>query len=590
MNLSSIKLVTLLHAVVPAVFVRSHATQIRYCMTGDTNTRIFFETTHDPRYGCGSINIRDNVAGTISESIPNGYFTNESPSRLFQYGCRTSYTNVSSFARSYDGDWCYFDIPVTHNLCVNYTILSAGSTVLWDYRPDYGGGRRLYPAEVVDNIHCDSSTDSPTQTSVPSTNLPLRLAGYITRSEDVTESLERDLIVKELEDLIGDGSCASFDLAGDFYEGNLGSGDGDYFSTIPTYGLGPGESLATVTKEYTKYYGTDDFVDVWARKAIAKKRTTFRRGNANFEGAFPSNHTGFGGCVGFEEALSKGLAYTGAIYELSQQCQKAIDAAKGGCRFQQNGCTDAIDAWDSAVAVYVGSVQGEEGGNLTASNVTLYSLANANCYDYWNCARGKSVGTVPAVTSPVNINILGIFSAGSHAAYAGDHNLMEEYLRLISNKIAIPLLHGLYRNYYRLSEEESGPGKFSTSDQVVGAGGAFAFGVLPKLWACSTRGERKAAGQTKIGGGVAGVRAVDFQVIRLAFECNYQCLGITCGEIGSLADGVGGSLPGMEACDSNENGCYTCANPSKTRKSACKQFAGKPGIRGRGRLVFESLM
>merc|ERR1712194_1004297 len=49
-------------------------------------------------------------------------------------------------------------------------------------------------------------------------------------------------------------------------------------------------------------------------------------------------------------------------------------------------------------------------------------------------------------------------------------------------------------------------------------GGAFAFGALPKVWACSTKGEKKIFEQTKIGGGVVGVDAVNFQNVKLGFQ------------------------------------------------------------------------
>merc|ERR1711904_418814 len=95
----------------------------------------------------------------------------------------------------------------------------------------------------------------------------------------------------------------------------------------------------------------------------------------------------------------------------------------------------------------------------------------------------------------------------------------------MGNKIAVPLIQGTFRYYYRLSDKE------------FGEGGAFIFGVLPKLFSCSTRGHKKVEAQTKIGGGVAGVSAVNFEDVKLGFECNYRCLGIRCDEIGTLFDG-----------------------------------------------------
>jgi len=406
-----------------------------------------------------------------------------------------------------------------------------------------------------------------------------QIAGYFPRS-DATAFLEKDLIQKDLEDLIGDETCVSFDLADDFYN----NGDGQYFKTIPTYRDSESDSY----NEYTKYYGKDDFVDIWAKNAINKRKTRFTRGNADFEAAFPTNTTGAGDCVGFEEVLKKGLSYTGTVAELLQLGQKAYDAALGGCSLQADNCTDVVEAWDGAVGIYVGSLEGTDGTNDPGGSYgkAPYALADKRCRNFKNCGPTRA-GETKDITASINTKILALFAAGSHAAWNGDHILLAKYIRLISNKIAVPLIQGTFRYYYRLSDDEFGPNTFSNLDKEVGEGGAFIFGLLPKLWACSTRAVKKAEAQSKVGGGVAGVSAVNFQDIKLAFECNYRCLGITCAEVGSLYDGDANIKPGAEACDDTDNGSEnTCSKPKKNRKQACKLFTGKPGVKNRDKLRF----
>jgi hypothetical protein len=406
------------------------------------------------------------------------------------------------------------------------------------------------------------------------------IAGYLPRS-NATEYLVKDLIQKELEDLIGDETCVSFDLADDFYN----NGDGRYFSEIPTYQGSESESY----KEYTKYYGKDDFVNIWAKNAIKKTKTKFTRGNADFAAAFPTNTTGAGDCVGFEEVLKKGLSYTGTIAELLQLGQKAYDEALNGCSAQPpNTCVNAIEAWDGAVAIYVGSLEGTDGTNDVDGDYgkAPYTLADKRCRNYKNCGPTRA-GETKDITSSINTKVLALFAAGSHAAWNGDHILLAKYIRLISNKVAVPLIQGAFRYYYRLSDDEFGPNTFSNLDKEVGEGGAFIFGLLPKLWACSTRGVKKAEAQTKVGGGVVGVSAVNFQDIRLAFECNYRCLGVTCAEVGSLYDGDATVKPGATACDDESNGSEnTCSKTKGSRKQSCKLFTGKPGVKGRDKIRF----
>jgi len=187
---------------------------------------------------------------------------------------------------------------------------------------------------------------------------------------------------------------------------------------------------------------------------------------------------------------------------------------------------------------------------------------------------------------------------------SGDRKLIEVYLRLISNKSIIPLLQGILRyHYYFLSDEESGTGTFSTLDKFVGEGGAFAFGALPKLWAFSSRGAKKAEEeQTKISGdnNIAGcTSAVRYQDLRLSFECNYGCLvGITCAprlsgpsttNNGDASSSKSGAT--TTACDDDEaNGSDEDVRLRQAERAAqgaqCKLFTGKPGIKGRDKNRF----
>lgn len=424
------------------------------------------------------------------------------------------------------------------------------------------------------------------------------IAGYLARS-DATDHLEIDLIQKELETLIGNEDCTNFTLAGPFYDGTSGSGLGDYFSTVPTYGLGGGEQLAVVSKEFTKYYDwegddespADRFTDHWARRAIAQGKTKFARGNANFgsgtNGAFPKNVNPGKECIGFEESLKKSLSYTATLYESYQLAQKAIDLAVGGCSEQLTNCTDAVDAWDSAVAIYVGSLEGTDGNNDPDGSYgkAPYALADKRCRNFQNCGptHDKFTKDIP---SPINTQVLALWSAGSYAAYAGNYWLMYYYLRLISNISAVPLIQGTIRYAYKLSTGTD------FSDKSLGELGAFAFGVLPKVWACSKKGEQKIFAQTKVGGGdaIAGVTAVNFEKVKLGFECNYKCLGITCKDVGALFDDDNATepKPGAEACSDVDNGSENiCDKPKGSVKKACKLFRGNPGIKGRDKLKFD---
>eukprot|EP00534_Pseudo-nitzschia_fraudulenta_P019220 CAMPEP_0201269038 /NCGR_PEP_ID=MMETSP0853-20130426/31214_1 /ASSEMBLY_ACC=CAM_ASM_000640 /TAXON_ID=183588 /ORGANISM="Pseudo-nitzschia fraudulenta, Strain WWA7" /LENGTH=72 /DNA_ID=CAMNT_0047574915 /DNA_START=200 /DNA_END=415 /DNA_ORIENTATION=- len=70
-----------------------------------------------------------------------------------------------------------------------------------------------------------------------------------------------------------------------------------------------------------------------------------------------------------------------------QFAQLAYDNVDDGCISQQNGCTDALNAWDSAVATFAGSLEGTDGGNTEDGSYgyALYALADKRCDDYEKC-------------------------------------------------------------------------------------------------------------------------------------------------------------------------------------------------------------
>jgi len=415
------------------------------------------------------------------------------------------------------------------------------------------------------------------------------IAGYNPRT-NVTDKLEKDLIEKQLQELMIDEECNSIALAESYYR----NGAGTYLQSIPTYGNGPGETIAEEYEEYRKYYNDDFFHLEWVDKAFDRGITNFPNFNANFS-FFPNDSFAAGECVGQEESVKKATGYVFTLIESIQLMQKAIDLVASGCIAQyDNTCEDAMNAWDAAAATYVGSIEGEKGkavksgyynGERAYGNF-LFALADKRCRNYKNCGPNRDEGSSKFATSPVNAQILSLFSAGSHASYSGDSQRMSRYKRLISNKIAIPFIQGLFRYAWRLSNRTGASSPqvdidYSVLDKEVAEAATFAFGVLPKIYACSKKGAGKVADELQIGGGVAGNGPVDFENIRLGVECNYECLGVTCNEVGSLYDGE--QLPRFGQCLDSANGSSRCGKPRKSRKQLCKMFTGKPGIKGRNK-------
>ena len=148
----------------------------------------------------------------------------------------------------------------------------------------------------------------------------------------------------------------------------------------------------------------------------------------------------------------------------------------------------------------------------------------------------------------------------------------------------IYIAEGTFRYSWKLSNDN--PAGFSKLDKDVGEAAAFALGVIPKVAACSKRGASKIEKELKVGGTVAGKKKVNLDTVRLAVECNYKCLGVTCEEVGSLFDGS--PTPRFNKCDDSADGNNSgpsdiakCLKQKGQRKQKCKQFIGNPNIAGR---------
>lgn len=476
------------------------------------------------------------------------------------------------------------------------------------------------------------------------------LIGGYSALTDVDDYLEKDLIQKELEDLMEDEECNSFQAGKQYYNNG-----GAYLKTIPTYGLGQGEVESAEFKEYTKWANNkDDFHLKWVRKAFDKDPlpTGYGQMTGGFEDGvvFPRDYVGSddGECVGFEECVKKASSYVFNFIETVQLLQASIEQAKAGEIYLQDQSRDkALRFWDAAAAIYVGSLEGPLGQNFAGKS--NYALANKRCRNYKVCGPERNEGASKKRTAPINTKIMGYFAAGQQAAMAGDYALMEDYKKLISAKMVVPWIQGTLRYAHRLSGErtrenlspntpstdpldnsgairpfsddsklkdplENGFNNlgaptedYSSYDKEVGEAAAFALGAVPKLWACSKPAAELVWPQVSAGGGIAGFGPVNFQLVKLAFECNYKCLLTSCKEVGSLYDGrdnedvpIDDTLsedeqnaqkdanadirPGAKTCNDvqfgyDPKGYATCKKVKKSiRNGKCKFLTKKPGV------------
>merc|ERR1719157_264922 len=477
----------------------------------------------------------------------------------------------------------------------------------------------------------------------------ITIAGY-EADPSADAYLQRDNIQKNFEAIMADNegpldaTCEALQLGKNFWDSN-DVDKGGYLKSLPTYTGSESDEWG----EYTDYYGSSGFHIDWVDQAFLQGLNPGTNvglapqgagnGKANFYAAFVNQNDGTAGafytpaengaqaknCVGFEESVKKATSYVFQFGEIMQLLQNANDlVTNSNCiaLVATTPCFDAVKKWDAAVAIFVGSLEGNgaDNGSGGPTGVTLWSQGEKRCADFEVCGvDGNSKSE--SDTAPINYKIMNLFAAGRQATLQGQASEMKQIQRLISNKLGLGGIQGTMRYAWRLGELTAsspdpsdylspplpGFGEGPPPDKEVGEMGTFAMAALPKVWACSKNGEAKLYGEVQIGGAKTvsldpddstSRPSVNFDNVKLVFECNYKCLGITCEEAGSLFDGQTTSVNGdgeqngtpmarSTTCNDGKMGTTpnnpTCkkirGNPEKKR---CKQFIKSPGIKNLG--------
>lgn len=197
------------------------------------------------------------------------------------------------------------------------------------------------------------------------------------------------------------------------------------------------------------------------------------------------------------------------------------------------GDSDTVRFWDESVAFYTGSLEGTDGsgnGNL------LYDLADKQCKQFGTCGK---TGTGTEGTAKVNFVVFDEFNFGKNTLSRGFCSQPAEAKDRIVAMMQIPLVQGFLHFAYILE-------KGTSSDAEAAAGASFAAAVLPLVHACS---DVDASIISENLGIIGDSKPTNFGVVKLALESNYECLGITCEDVGGLGKANGdGYLEGAAPC------------------------------------------
>ena len=282
------------------------------------------------------------------------------------------------------------------------------------------------------------------------------------------------------------------------------------------------------------YYEDFDYADKWVSAALDGTNMAFSSGRHG-----PNNFATLGDAARIE-AVKKGTAYMNVWMYVIREFEDAIDDCEN-CADGLN-CNElsdsfgpdspqykAVHAWDEGVAFYAGSLEGPNVGGSSAGKM-VYRLAEKRCANFDTCESG-STGL-----SNVNKELLADFTKGEAYLMDGNCSAVRPIVDTIIKQMTVPLVQGSLRYAYKVGSDpdydDVGTGR---SQKNAAEGAVFTAAVLPLVHECNVAAAKTISDEMKFGLYDQGVFP-DFAAVKAAFESTYDCLGITCADVGGLSD------------------------------------------------------
>lgn len=275
---------------------------------------------------------------------------------------------------------------------------------------------------------------------------------------------------------------------------------------------------------YLEYYGDEDFGDKWIMAAALFDTTKFssQRGEANF-GNTPK--------IGIAEAMIVGILELNVLLQIIQGIEQASARCQVGC--DSVICNEeAIHFLDKSVALYCGSIEGEEG---TGEGVFQYALAQRRSQEFGVNTPGKTT----------NDRIMNHFQTFQDLLLQSNCADIASHKREIISLLKVPIVQSVLRYAYvrdhvLIVDIEEEP-------KAEGFGATYAAAVLPLVHKCHRADANTIYEHLRIG---SKKSLVSFQRVKEALEKNYECMGITCEDIGGIWTDEG-FAEGAGPCDPN---------------------------------------
>lgn len=288
---------------------------------------------------------------------------------------------------------------------------------------------------------------------------------------------------------------------------------------------------------FLEFYGDDsDFADDWMFAAFEakdyvlddEKQINFSKLDA--EGRSTAIRWG-------AITLNIFMGVISRLYDAIDTCDDSTEATIVASK------EDAIRKWDEAFALYTGSLAEAEnpiGGYL------LYNFVQVRSQNFGTCKIGEE--------SPINKKLVRDFIKGKALLQDGDCSDLNHYAKNIQAHLTVPIIQASLEVMHAVDLGDN------LSNVIQGEAAAFSAALAPIISAC--RRERAYniyidmfPGNVKVHG--------SFEGLKHNVESSYDCLGITCADVGGLLNYNGEYVSRGEACDGVQPVIGAGVNPSQ---------------------------
>ena len=280
---------------------------------------------------------------------------------------------------------------------------------------------------------------------------------------------------------------------------------------------------------FLNYYGDADYANRWIMGASYRRQTNFKTGMGE------ADFSTFEYKPALAEAMSKGAVSMSVLMYVIGRFEDAIHECDKTCSINQ--CDDGpVHSLDEAVAFYAGSLQGKDG---SGDGRFLYEFADRMAIDFRTAGEDMDddVGT-----SFVNLQIFDNFKKAQLALLQGYCNVAQDHKRAVVNLMKVPLVQSILKIADHREKRDSAVTE--NSEKIEAEGATYAAALLPWLYQCNKNDAQILYENMRIGSSASKVR---FSEVKTALERNYDCLGITCQQVGGIWT-VNGYASGAEPC------------------------------------------